>query len=110
MSLFKKRKNLNIRQRRADEDEEDGVDSLPEKATPLHDNSNDLNRVDSPQVKPQITGPTETYFEKKEKKKSKPKKEKKSTVLSFEDELEGEYAKMFKNYLHIFNWHKFNMK
>ena len=78
MSLFKKRRNLNIKPRRVDDDDEDDSE----------------NYIEGPKIiskpnPPQILGPTETYFGKKEKKKSKEKAPEKKTILSFEDELEG---------------------
>ncbi|RXG54865.1 PAX3- and PAX7-binding protein 1 [Armadillidium vulgare] len=96
MSLFKKRKNVHIRQRRIGiDDDDDTVESPSEKSIPLNENSNDLNKVTTPQVKPQILGSNETYFGKKEKKKSKPKTEKKTNILSFEDELEADDGIVF---------------
>merc|ERR1712106_768652 len=76
--MFKKRKNLNIRQRRLSEDERNGENDT----TPSLSNEDDS-----------ITFPQPT---KKEKKKSKDKGDKKvASVLSFEDDLEADDGVVF---------------
>merc|ERR1712179_770495 len=75
--MFKKRKNLNFRQRRLSDDEGNGENDT----TPSL--SNDDDSISFPQPI------------KKEKKKSKDKGEKKASVLSFEDDLEADDGVVF---------------
>merc|ERR1711915_254944 len=76
-NMFKKRKNLNIRQRRLSEDEGDG------KSETIPGIGNNDDGITFPQ-------PT-----KKDKKKPKEKGEKKASVLSFEDDLEADDGVVF---------------